>query len=210
MWKRRLPIIIIFVLVIVAIVSIIYIIPFFDQIQLPIYVAALSILISAIGSLASLQVVFEMQKDRETLFKPEVFVNIEYESGFFCLVVRNDGRSTAHKISFQIDPIPSNLKGESIKSTTPWLNSPIPTLLPGHKFSKIIDSANGLLGNENPDVPKKFKITLSYESPSGFRYSEPPYFIDLQQFTNTKIPAQNIDESLEKIAKSLNTFTSKR
>ena len=207
MWRNSLTIIgIIVVLFGGAALGVWFLIsPSADQAKVPLFIAALSSLFSAIGAVASGLVVLEMKRDREALFKPDIYADFEVDEGLFTFVVRNDGQSAAKKVQVKIDPIPIGFNNQPIDNVA-WLREPIETLLPGKKLAKTIDSHVSLLGGNRPC---EFKISITYQSLSGKKYIEAPYIIDLEEYRNSQVPTPHPDKSLRIIADQIKKIADK-
>jgi hypothetical protein len=180
--------------------------PLFDQARLPLFIAAVSSLLSASGVMASWLVVLEMRKDRETLFKPDVSVNIEMESHLLLFVVRNDGKSPAHNVVVKVDPSPIDHTGKAIVEETPWLQAPIPTLLPGNHLAKTIGSHTSIF---KEDIPRTFTVELEYESSSGKKYTEKPFILDFDQYRGSKLPTPSLEYSLSRLTTLIESLEKK-
>jgi len=197
-WRNRFSVVATIILLIggTLLITAILKTPAFDQAQLPLFIAALSFVVSAVGVVGSWLVILEMQRDREALYKPEVYADIEIAGGLlFLFVVRNNGRSTAHNITVKLDPCPVDRNGIRIDEVN-WLRSPIKTLPPGKCMSKTLDSHLEIFSK---DIPRTFKVELCYESSSGVKYSEPSYILDIEQYKGMNVPPPTTEELLGKI-----------
>lgn len=197
-WRDRLAVIGFMVILIggALLISAFLLTPLFNQAALPLFIAAISSLLSASGVVASWLVVLEMRKDRESLFKPDVSVSIEIEGGLLSFVVRNDGKSPAHNVAVSVDPSPIDHSGKAIVEETPWLQAPIPTLLPGTRLVKTLDSHISIF---NKDVPRSFTVELEYTSSSGKKYREKPFTLDIDQYRGSQLPTPSLEHSLSKL-----------
>lgn len=178
-------------------------VPDVDQDTLTVLIAAVSSLFSAVGAGAAWLTVLEMRRDREELFRPDIFAGFEVAgSGLFKFVVKNDGQSPARNIKIDVDPIPVGMGGEPIDDVR-WLRKPISTLFPGQCFEKTVDVHHAVF---NDDRPQEFSIRLSYESSTGTNYSEEPYTIDLRDYEKTSVPTLSPQWSLNRIARALESM----
>ena len=170
--------------------------------QVPLFIAAISSLISALGVLASWQVVIEMRRDREAFYRPEVYADFKVLDGLFVFTVYNAGRSTAKQVKIDVQPIPIGREDKPIDNVR-WLKEPITALLPGQKLEKVVDSHIALL-DENSNRPKNFRIQIEYTDLNGTKYTEGPYFINLEDFRNSRFLPLPEDEALTRISDRLN------
>jgi hypothetical protein len=202
MWKNIFPVVGMIIVLIggAILLSSLLLTPLFDQVRLPLFIAALSSLFSAIGVIGSWLVVLEMQKDRDALFKPEVNVDFETIAYAIRLVVRNDGRSPAHNVNIEITPSPVDAQGKQLIDIIPWLQNPIPTLLPGKRIEKVLGSHINIFER---DVPREFEVNMSYESSTGKKYEVDPYTLDLEQFRGSTIPSPKLEYSLHIISEEI-------
>lgn len=188
-------------------VATIFLLPLLDQTRLPLFIAALSLVISAVGVMGSWLVVHEMQRDRDAFYKPEVYANVELEGAWLLFVVRNTSRSPARNVTIKLDPCPIDRWGKRIDEVA-FLHSPIKTLNPGSRLCKFLDTHVGFF--QKSDVPRAFTVELHYESLSGAKYSEPPYVLDVGQYEGVVLPIPTAEESLSKIGSIMEEQSKKK
>jgi len=200
MWKKFLQICIILIPVGIAFLFgwMLYL-PAVDQSRIPIFIAAIASILSAIGVIASWLVVIEMRKDREALYKPDIYADFEVEEGAFSFVVQNAGLTAAKKVKVEIIPPPFGSDNKPIENVV-WLKKPIETLLPGKSLKRFCNVSHQYYSS---GAPLKYSISLSYNALTGKQYTDGPYIIDLEEYRNSTIPCPSPETSLKHIADDL-------
>ncbi|MFW6116258.1 MAG: hypothetical protein ACOC6F_00890 [bacterium] len=146
--------------------------PLVERDTLVVLIAALASVFGAAGALAAWSTVFEMRRDREELFRPDIFAGFEVlGSGLFYFVVKNNGRSPARHVKIDVDPSLVGMDRKPIDDVS-WLRrEDIRTLFPGQGFQKLVDVHHAVFSD---DRPQEFSIRLSYETSAGKKYTDGP------------------------------------
>jgi len=101
--------------------------------------------------------------------RPIVAVDIENVSGIYCVVVKNNGLIAARNVRIACHPPISIRLSNDVCGPVPFIENPIPTLLPGSSYSCGIANHEELY---KLSAELRFTVDISYENTEGKSFSE--------------------------------------
>ncbi len=144
----------------------------------------------AIGLFAGWQVL-EARKLRGEQARP--FVIVDFEPGFLVyLTVENLGRTMARDVSIHFDkPLTSTLRGPRELDVSPLFREPIPALPPGKKIRVLFDQ---FTERTNAELPMAYDVEVRYRGPTGKKWLNDSYRLDLGMYLGSALPQKGIPE----------------
>jgi len=138
--------------------------------------------------------------------RPIVAVDIENVSGIYCVVVKNNGLVAAWNVRIVFHPPISIRLSADVRGPVPFIENPIPTLLPGSSYSCGIANHEELY---KLSAELRFTVDISYENADGKFFSERAK-LDVRSIADSAIVKERniVAEKLDKIAKALSNSKS--
>lgn len=167
-------------------------------------IAAISVMLAAISSIANLLQAVEVQKQRESQERPYVTAYFDGTSGglvFF--VVENFGNSPALNVTIQFKPAPIDFAGRPLNRVSVF-KRPISFLPPGKSLRQAVDVGHRFLAEGKPTV---FAVSISYTSVHHYVYKESLKY-DIAYLKQATLPRKSVAENLESISKKLGDLVS--
>jgi hypothetical protein len=142
----------------------------------------------------------EARKLREEQARP--FVIVDFEPGFLVyLTVENLGRTLARDVSIHFDkPLTSTLRGPRELDVSPVFREPIPSLPPGKKIRVLFDQ---FTARTNAELPMEYDVKVRYRGPTGKKWLNDSYRLDLGMYLGSALPQKGIPELVTGVEKIL-------
>ncbi len=167
-------------------------------------IAAISIMLAAISSIANLLQAVEVQKQREGQERPYVIAYFDGTSdGLVFFVVENFGNSPALNVTVQFNPAPIDFAGRPLNRVSVF-EKPISFLPPGKSLRQAVDVGHRFLAEGKPTV---FVVSISYTSVQHDVYQESTEY-DIVYLKQATLPRKSEAENLESISKKLDDLVS--
>ena len=164
-----------------------------------------SAVISACAAVASCVVaiwslVINKQIESRTV-RPIVAVDIENASGIYSVIVKNSGLIAARNVRIAFHPPILIRLSKDICGPVPFIENPIPTLLPGSSYSCGIANHEGLY---KFSAELRFTVDVNYENTDGKLFRE-TVKLDVRAIADSAIVREKniVAEKLDNIAKAL-------
>ena len=147
--------------------------------------AGLTFVVLVVAAIVAFWQVREARRLREDQARPFVTVDFHPWSTLIELKIKNTGATLARDVQFDFDePLVTTHDANSGRGSLMDLSlfkNEIPALVPGKEITLFFDQFPARL---EAGLPMTYKLQVSYESPSGKRYSEPTV-LDLQMYVGT-------------------------
>lgn len=151
------------------------------------------------------RIVKEMQATREAEFRPYLIIDVVCTPELvFDLVIKNNGKTAAQKVSFKID---KDIEGRwrNRVNEMPLFKEGIAFFPPGKEFVVAIGPSWRFLGKEKDTTkhPLSFAISCKYSYFGGLKTVEESMIINLEEYMNTSFHSNEIAKSIKKLGENV-------
>jgi hypothetical protein len=125
-------------------------------------------------------------------------VIVDFEPGFLVyLTVENLGRTMARDVRISFDkPLTSTLRGPRELDVSPLFREPIPAIPPSKKIRVLFDQ---FTERANAELPMVYDVEVRYRGPTGKKWLNDSYRLDLGMYLGSALPQKGIPELVDEV-----------
>lgn len=157
----------------------------------------LLVLVTIVYAVFTRQMVKEMQATRQADLRPYLIIDSIVIGRMFYLVIKNNGKTAAEKVSFKFDKSVENIWKKKIEEL-PLFKGGMTFFPPGKEFVVTLGPTYFFLSNKKEEIkyPSNFTIIVEYSYFNKIKTTESTT-IDLEEYMDTRSYPNEMVKSLE-------------